>query len=148
SIKLSRITFGILSTRSAWRHMVPRLNVLAGVQNVGCNHCSLHTSSVNVCVMGSCSKSQGRLVLVGEAPGQAESETGLPFQGRSGREVLHPALEELGLAETAYITNVCKCRPPKNRKPTRNEMSMCSSLYLGPELSTIKPKVVVAMGRV
>lgn len=54
------------------------------------------------------------ILIVGEAPGEQEERTGLPFVGESGKE-LTKMLEEAGVdREKCVITNVCSIRPPKN----------------------------------
>jgi len=56
-----------------------------------------------------------KIVLVGEAPGEVEVATGLPFMGRAGKE-LNAWLMEAGIPRASlYITNVGKVRPPLNR---------------------------------
>lgn len=56
-----------------------------------------------------------RIVLIGEAPGREEAETGRPFVGASGR-LLMGWWQTLGLArEDVYITNVFRERPPGNK---------------------------------
>lgn len=114
------------------------------VRNPTCTACSLCKSSMNVCVMGRGSP-RSTWVLIGEAPGKAEAKTGKPFMGDAG-QLLNQILEELGVG-TPYITNICKCRPPDNRKPSLREMVICARLYLNSELRIIDPVVVVAMGR-
>jgi DNA polymerase len=85
------------------------------------------------------------LLLIGEAPGRTEDETGLPFQGMSGR-FLDRSLDSFGLTrDDVFVTSVNKCRPPRNRNPRRDEMAACAP-YLDRQISLIKPAVVVAMG--
>jgi uracil-DNA glycosylase len=47
--------------------------------------------------------------------------------------------------EDVYITNVVKCRPPNNRKPTVDEVESCEP-FLFREIEVIKPKVIVTLG--
>lgn len=85
-------------------------------------------------------------VFIGEAPGCWEDITGKPFVGAAGK-VLEEILEENGLSRNEiYITNVVKCRPPGNREPKPNEVEACSP-YLDQQLSIIKPKIIVTLGR-
>jgi DNA polymerase len=119
---------------------------LSRLQNPKCRACPLWKSSVNVCVMGR-GTVDPLIHLIGEAPGRREAETGLPFMGQAGKEILNPILEELELTELVYISNVCRCRPPSNRKPTTQEMKTCSSLYLEKEIGIVKPRIIVAMGK-
>lgn len=61
------------------------------------------------------------IMIIGEGPGQEEDDQGRPFVGRAGK-LLTQALESAGLKrEEVFITNVVKCRPPKNREPTTEE---------------------------
>ena len=46
-----------------------------------------------------------------------------------------------------YICNVLKCRPPDNRDPLPSEIEKCEP-YLKEQINLIKPKLIVALGRV
>jgi uracil-DNA glycosylase family 4 len=86
-------------------------------------------------------------MLVGEAPGKQEDETGRPFAGRAGR-LLTLALAEAGIDRSqAFITSVIKCRPPKNRKPKNGEVKACLP-YLEDQMELVKPRAVGLMGNV
>lgn len=116
------------------------------IRNPQCTHCALHESTTNVCVMGR-GNPRARIMLVGEAPGEAEARTGKPFMGRAGK-LLDLLLLSAGLTGRVYVTNVAKCRPPNNRTPTTNEASICSQFYLEKEIVTIRPSAIVLLGRV
>jgi DNA polymerase len=49
--------------------------------------------------------------------------------------------------EQVYIANILKCRPPGNRDPQPEEVSQCES-YLKRQIAMIKPKVILAVGRI
>jgi DNA polymerase len=84
------------------------------------------------------------LVFVGEAPGAEEDRTGLPFVGRSGRE-LDRAVATLGLSDEEFgMLNVLKCRPPGNRFD-RGAAGTCRP-YLDQQLDLLRPEVVVTLG--
>ena len=117
---------------------------LSLIQNPSCSMCSLCQSSINVCVMGR-GNVMAPIVLVGEAPGEAEGRTGQPFMGRSG-QYLNKILQSLGMSDMVYITNIAKCRPPKNRTPKPVEAKLCVTTYLEPELTVVNPRVVVCLG--
>jgi DNA polymerase len=86
-----------------------------------------------------------RVLLVGEAPGAAEDETGRPFVGRAGR-LLDELLVEARLdRRTVAVTNVCRCRPPGNRTPSRAEARRCAG-WLDRQVELAGPQVVVTMG--
>ena len=85
------------------------------------------------------------VVLVGEAPGRREDESGRPFVGSAGK-LLDAALEHVGLGRSdVYITNIVKCRPPGNRRPKSGEVGECTR-YLDEQLGIIAPRVVAPMG--
>jgi DNA polymerase len=86
-----------------------------------------------------------RVVVVGEGPGRNEDLEGRPFVGAAGKE-LERLLMEAGLKrDGVYITNVVKCRPPENRRPTSGEADACDP-YLQRQLALIRPKIVVLLG--
>ena len=86
-----------------------------------------------------------RFVLVGEAPGAQEDETGRPFVGRSGA-LLDQLLAEAGLDRArGAVLNVVKCRPPGNRTPTTPEVARCSG-WLDRQLDLLDAPVVIALG--
>lgn len=86
------------------------------------------------------------IMLIGEAPGQNEDETGLPFVGRAGR-LLDEFLKQQGLSreKDIYICNTVKCRPPENRVPTDVEKAQCRA-YLDAQIELIKPKIILLCG--
>ncbi|WP_371503742.1 uracil-DNA glycosylase [Nitrosopumilus adriaticus] len=85
------------------------------------------------------------VIFVGEAPGRNEDKNGEPFVGVAGKK-LSAALDEAGITrESVYITNVVKCRPPKNRVPSTDERETCKE-YLKQEISIIKPKIICILG--
>jgi DNA polymerase len=88
------------------------------------------------------------LVVIGEAPGYHEDQQGEPFVGPAG-QMLDRMLENvLGLTRAqVYITNVVKCRPPKNRDPRPDEVESCRP-FLEAQLRAIRPKVVLVLGSV
>jgi DNA polymerase len=85
------------------------------------------------------------VIFVGEAPGEQEDVQGRPFVGAAGK-LLTELLESVGVRrEDVYITNIVKCRPPKNRPPRKDEAASCKP-YLERQLFLINPKVVCPMG--
>ena len=85
------------------------------------------------------------VIFVGEAPGKNEDMKGEPFIGIAGKK-LSMVLENAGITrDDVYITNIVKCRPPKNRVPTTNEKSTCQN-YLEKEIAIIKPKIICILG--
>ena len=108
-----------------------------------CLRCELGEHRKNV-VVGSGSL-DANIVLVGEAPGRKEDESGLPFVGSAGK-LLDNLLASAGLdREEIFIGNILKCRPPGNRRPKKTEIESCNE-YLIRQLEIIKPKVIAPMG--
>ncbi len=121
---------------------LPDLATLRAVSD-SCTRCSLHgTRTRPVFADGS---PEARVLCVGEAPGQREDETGLPFVGRAGK-LLDLLLLSAGLRRRdVFICNVLKCRPPGNRDPLPEEIERCSPFLLR-QLDLVDPEVVVAFG--
>ena len=94
-------------------------------------------------------------MIVGQAPGASEAETGRPFNGSSGQR-LFGWLAQAGWDEgvfrgTQYVTAITKCYPGKSssgkgdRAPTREEQALCVP-FLKRELDLVQPRVVVPVG--
>lgn len=108
-----------------------------------CTRCPLFQTAIHG-VPGEGDPKAG-LMVVGEAPGATEDETGRPFVGQSGA-LLTKILEAIDLKrEDVFIVNVVKHRPPGNRNPTADEVAACSP-YLVRQIQLIKPKVILALG--
>ena len=104
---------------------------------------------------------RARILVVGLAPGaHGSNRTGRQFTGDASGRFLFPALFRAGFASRPdstdrndglmlrdlYLTASCRCAPPEN-KPTPEELDNCQD-YLEHEVSLIKPKVVVCLGRI
>ena len=110
-----------------------------------CRKCELHHSRTHT-VFG-CGNPDADWLFVGEAPGQHEDLQGQPFVGRAGK-LLDMMIAALGMErEQVFIANVLKCRPPGNRDPQPREIEQCEP-YLHRQLARIRPKVIVALGRI
>lgn len=85
-------------------------------------------------------------MIIAEAPGREEDESGHPFVGAAGRFLDH-VLEGTGLDRADFfITNTVKCRPPKNRTPKSIETGTCTANYLFEQLALISPRLVMLLG--
>ena len=110
---------------------------------IECTKCDLSKTRTNS-VPGK-GNFHSNVIFVGEAPGKNEDKKGEPFIGIAGKK-LSIALEEAGISrDDIYITNIVKCRPPKNRVPTIIERETCQE-YLKQEISIIKPKIICILG--
>lgn len=85
-------------------------------------------------------------MIIGEGPGEQEDETGRPFIGKAG-QLLTKILESVKInrPDDVYITNIVKCRPPKNRNPQTEEVTQCKE-YLIRQIQLVKPKILVLLG--
>ena len=111
---------------------------------MSCTRCKL--SGTRTHVVFSDGVPTARLVVVGEAPGAHEDETGLPFVGAAGK-FLDLLLLTVGLSrkDSVYICNVLKCRPPGNRNPLPEEIETCSP-FLEKQIELIRPQALLAVG--
>jgi DNA polymerase len=108
-----------------------------------CQLCALSKTRHNL-VFGD-GNPNAQVVFVGEAPGADEDEQGLPFVGRAG-QLLTKIIEAMGIKrKDVYICNILKCRPPGNRNPLPEEISLCEP-FLKKQLQAISPKVICALG--
>ena len=110
-----------------------------------CKACELHTTRTN-CVFGT-GNVNADLLFVGEAPGDNEDKTGIPFVGRAG-QLLDQYLYAVDIPrDSVYIANILKCRPPKNRDPLPAEEDACMD-FLRRQVKLIRPKIIVCLGRI
>ena len=96
-----------------------------------------------------------RLMIVGQAPGSTECESGRPFSGPSGARLFEwlaqAGWDETPFRNTHYMTAVTKCYPGRSangkgdRAPTRAEQKLCAP-FLEQELALVQPEVIVPVG--
>lgn len=112
---------------------------------------AMHCEKCDLCrtrskIVFSQGKSNASVMLIGEAPGKNEDESGIPFVGRAGKlldELLKTS--NINREDHLYICNMVKCRPPKNRVPTPIEMNACWD-YLAAQICYVKPKIILLSG--
>jgi DNA polymerase len=117
----------------------------------GCQACSLCSSRTQT-VFG-VGHPQAHWMVVGEAPGENEDLQGEPFVGAAG-QLLDRMLAALQLSRAAdgppersvYIANTLKCRPPRNRNPSAEELAQCEP-FLVRQIELLQPRIILAMGR-
>ena len=109
-----------------------------------CRNCALWEGCITNCMKGRGGTSP-RIVFVGEAPGQEEDEVGKVFIGRGGKLLRRYIMKYKLHYNDYYICNTVRCRPPKNRTPTRTEIRACSP-YLFSDIMRLKPDLIVPMG--
>jgi DNA polymerase len=110
-----------------------------------CRACPLGSLGRTTVVFGS-GNPDSPLMFIGEGPGEQEDLQGQPFVGKSGK-LLTQALLQLGVARSeVFITNIVKCRPPNNRKPTPAESKTCKELLLLKQIEIINPRLICTLG--
>jgi DNA polymerase len=110
----------------------------------GCTKCRLYQGRTNA--VPGIGSATAEILFIGEGPGKDEDLQGEPFVGRAGK-LLTTMLQKIGIErERVFITNVVKCRPPKNRDPLDDEIAACWP-YLEAQIRLINPKVIVTLGR-
>ncbi len=111
---------------------------------IKCTSCPLSKTRKNV-VVGKGNET-AHIVIIGEGPGEQEDNTGLPFVGRAGK-MLDTALSSVDIdpLNDCYITNIVKCRPPSNRKPTPSEAEACMP-WLNEQINLMNPKIIILAG--
>ena len=126
------------------RGIYPDLETLASHCNQ-CHRCELGKTRTHAVV--SRGNPKAKLLIIGEAPGANEDETGMPYVGKSG-QLLDKILESVQFdpKEDVYICNVLKCRPPENRDPSPKEIELCSG-YLFEQIRLVDPKIILLTGK-
>lgn len=121
-----------------------KLDVLkCGCEN--CHRCPLGDTRTKL-VYGT-GNPDADLMFVGEAPGEQEDLSGIPFVGRAG-QLLDRYLYAVDIPrESVYIANILKCRPPHNRDPLPEEEDVCIE-NLRNQVRIIKPKIIVCLGKI
>lgn len=110
-----------------------------------CTKCPLHETRRTI-VLGE-GPQNADIVIVGEAPGKVEDETGKPFRGASGA-VLDEKLEIAGIdRDKIFITNAVACHPPEDRDPEPEEIAACRPRLLE-TIYIVDPILIIAMGAV
>ncbi len=88
---------------------------------------------------------EAKIMIIGEAPGGDEDRMGLPFVGAAGH-LLDKMLASIGFdRQNVYITNILPWRPPGNRTPSSEEISLLWP-FLRRHIQLKAPQVIFALG--
>ncbi len=105
--------------------------------------CALKVSAKNLAFADG--NPEGRVMLVGEAPGADEDRIGKPFMGRSG-QLLDRMLAAIGLDRSqVYVANIVPWRPPGNRTPTPQEIAICKP-FIARQIELACPEFLLCLG--
>jgi uracil-DNA glycosylase len=108
-----------------------------------CQQCELADGRTKT-VFGTGSQ-QASLMLISDAPDDAEDRSGEPFTGESG-QLLSAMLKAIGFNRNqVYITNITKCKTPGNREPSAVESEHCLP-YLKRQIELLQPSLILALG--
>lgn len=88
-----------------------------------------------------------KVMIIGEAPGENEAKTGVPFCGKAGNLLTNIIKAAGWTREDVFITNILKCRPPGNRDPEACEAANCRK-FLDLQIKVIDPEWIVCFGRI
>lgn len=115
------------------------------------DHCDLKKGARNTVFADGMPKA--RVMVIGEAPGRDEDIEGRPFVGRAG-QLLDKMLAAIDLSRSSpdtpsavYITNILPWRPPQNRDPKPEEISMMMP-FVQRHVELVDPDFVVLMGNI
>jgi len=139
---------GVAHARTpAARARLLRLAKIARVreQIASCTGCALSRTRTQTVPMTSVLNPE--LVVVGEAPGEHEDRTGVPFAGRAGHELDRCLLEADTHRDNVVLLNILCCRPPGNRDPLPEERLACQP-NLQNQLEQAQATVGVLVGKV
>ena len=98
----------------------------------------------------------GRILLVGQAPGDKEPKLGRPFAWTAGKTLFKWFDAALGWSEDEvrdriYFAAVCRCFPGKrpeggDRVPAPDEIARCAG-WLEKEFALLRPQLVLPVGK-
>src|SRR6266850_2706236 len=145
--KLAAQSVSLSTAPGAARALAQSCTTLAELKNALSNFegCELKRFATNTVFADG--NPQGRIMLIGEAPGRDEDLQGLPFVGRAGK-LLDRMLAEINLDRSkVYITNVLNWRPPQNREPTPEEAAICLP-FLHRHIELADPQLLILLGAV
>ena len=106
-------------------------------------NCNLKSSAKNL-VMGD-GDINSPIMIIGEAPGKIEDNSGHSFEGDIGLLLKKMLLAINIKIEKVYLTYSINFRTPEDRKPTGQEIKRYS-VFLKKHISIINPKIVILMG--
>jgi len=143
-----------------------RLNALFNYWD-RCTRCSLSNERKNV-IFGY-GEPNAKILIIGEAPGENEDESGYPFVGKAGMLLdqllalvsINPDVKEVSnnkddfdpkllrdlLTREYFYANVVACHPPENRDPSPKEIEACLPRILK-LIYIIDPILIMSVGKI
>jgi len=109
-----------------------------------CQKCSL-SKTAKKAVPGA-GNSESSVMIIAEAPGFYEDQSGIPFVGNCGK-LVDQLLSSVNLTrDQVFISNILKHHPPQNRDPSSLEIKACAP-FLKAQIKIIEPKIIMTLGR-
>jgi len=106
-------------------------------------NCNLKKNSKNL-ILGD-GDINSSIMLIGEAPGNEEDETGSAYQGEVGK-LLKKMLSAINVdIKKVYLTYALNFRIPEDKKPNTQDIKRYSK-FLREHISIINPKIIILMG--
>lgn len=150
----SRTEFGIAEALAIWQpRVVPTVAAIKShlAALVACRRCP---RMIPPPVAGR--PVTGKIILVGQAPGDKEPKLGRPFAWTAGKTLFKWFAETLAWSEDEvrdriYFAAVCRCFPGKrpeggDRVPAPDEIANCS-MWLAREFELLRPALVLPVGK-
>ena len=134
-----------ISQNSPFKNDEKKIEKLSNLKNQinSIENCNLKNNSKNL-ILGD-GNINSSIMLIGEAPGKEEDETGLPYQGEVGK-LLKKMLIAINInIEKVYLTYAINCRIPEDKKPSARDLKRYSK-FLKEHISIINPKMIILMG--
>jgi len=113
-------------------------------QILNCDYCNL-TPHIGQLVPG-VGPQEAKIMLVGEAPGKQEAQTGQPFVGNAGKLLNKLMADFLPIPRNQmFITSIVKYLPPY-KTPILTDISH-GQTHLNDQIVAIDPQLIVLLGR-
>lgn len=110
----------------------------------GFEGCGLVRTAMNTIFADGCAGAQ--IMVIGDTPNADEEKSGNPFAGDAG-ELMDKMMAAIGLDREAgfYASTIIPWRPPGNRKPSGDEITICLP-FIKRHIELAKPKIIFALG--
>jgi len=110
-----------------------------------CRLCAL--GSARQCSVPGEGSPTARIMILGNAPGEAEDREGRPFVGPAGQLLDKIIQGGMGLKrEEVFLSNTLKCRPAEDRAALTSELDACAP-YLEEQIAAVQPELLIVLGQ-